>query len=175
MNKIILIIILFVNVFNSFPIYPYVTCIVPQNNSFIAAFAYTSGNLTDQTIPVGANNFMFPGNINQGQPTLFHYPGEDFLMCINVSMSSYIGWYLNGSTYNYGNPNFAIANNASYICPQKFMCTGCLASLFPSLCSTTSTSSSTTTGTTTGSNPIISNAVSTSDNLFENSVWNLFI
>ena len=45
-----------------------------SGGTFTATFGYTSENETAVSIPVGPDNFIAPGNANQGQPTTFQ-PG----------------------------------------------------------------------------------------------------
>jgi len=80
---------------------PFLDCVSqdPATGDYTAYFGYNSSFTTQQDIPVGEDNQIFPGNPTQGQPTVFNpgnYP-RAFEVTFDPVIVPEISWILSGT------------------------------------------------------------------------------
>jgi len=81
------------------PVTPIFECVslTPGSGQAVASFGYFSFNPAPVTIPVGEENFFFPGTAFRGQPTVFLPGRQENVFSVQFAMATNTSWVLDGS------------------------------------------------------------------------------
>lgn len=77
---------------------PFLDCVTPAGNNYVAQFGYLNRNTVAVTIPLGQNNAVSPSNLDGSQPTSFAPGSQHNVFRITFFKRQSVTWSLKGST-----------------------------------------------------------------------------
>jgi hypothetical protein len=77
---------------------PFLDCVTPAGNNYVAQFGYLNRNTVAVTIPLGQNNVVSPSNLDGSQPTSFAPGYQHTVFRITFFKRQSVTWSLKGST-----------------------------------------------------------------------------